>query len=538
MKRHVVGLVLCAWTLSLLPAQEAVPARGPAAALPALAQPVAGALVLAGDAPTDAVRDRFLELAGGQKARLAVLASAGADADAALEPWKQRGVASLAPVPASKQAANVPEMLKPVAEATGVWLEGGESDRRSTQEQGSALERELRRLLERGGVVGGPAAGMLGQLVLVHGDPAVRAVPGLGILSGFLVEQPSPATERGGQMLDLLAKHPGHVGLRIAPGTAVVVQGRGLRVVGAAPAFLCLAASAQRPASVRRLKAGDQADLVALSRAAAARAGPPFPPAQPAPARLEGGALVLGGGGRLPEAVRKRFLDLAGGPDALIVVVPTAHADPIPPETAEVKMLRASGARNLRVLHTRSRREADSEAFVAPLREARGIWFSGGRQWRFIDAYEGTAAERAFHEVLRRGGVIGGSSAGASIQSEYMPRGDPLGNLLIMAEGYERGFGFLRGTAVDQHFFARRRQRDMSELVRVYPQLLGIGIDEGTALVVQGAVAEVVGSGKVAMYDRRRPVAGPKDYEELEPGTRYDLVARQRISGAQATGGP
>ena len=76
-----------------------------------------------------------------------------------------------------------------------------------------------------------------------------------------------------------------------------------------------------------------------------------------------------------------------------------------------------------------------------------------------------------------RGGVIGGSSAGASIQGEYMPRGHPLGNTVMAAEGYERGFGFLPGCAIDQHFFARNRTADMTGLMKKYPQYLGIGID-------------------------------------------------------------
>jgi cyanophycinase len=149
-----------------------------------------------------------------------------------------------------------------------------------------------------------------------------------------------------------------------------------------------------------------------------------------------------------------------------------------------------------------------------------------------VDAYEGTAAERAFHDVLRRGGVIGGGSAGASIQSEYMLRGDPLGNRRMMAEGYERGFGFLKGTAIDQHFFARKRQRDMTALMKTYPQLLGLGIDEGAAAVVQGSVMEVIGRSKVAVYDTRKPAAEDgTDYEELPVGARYDLKKRQRIKG-------
>ena len=243
---------------------------------------------------------------------------------------------------------------------------------------------------------------------------------------------------------------------------------------------------------------------------------------------MKKGTLIIGGGGGLSTAIWKKFIHAAGGPDALIVVIPTANEDPVPTDPVEARSLLQAGAKNVRVLHTRDRKEADSAGFVAPLREAGGVWFCGGRQWRYVDAYEGTAAERAFHDLLARGGVIGGSSAGASIQSEYMPRGDPLGNLNIIAEGYERGFAFLPGTAVDQHFFRRNRLADMTALMAAYPQLLGIGIDEGTVVVVQGSMMEVMGKSHVAVYNRRQPVTqGRKDYEVLEPGMVYDLVKRK-----------
>jgi cyanophycinase len=212
------------------------------------------------------------------------------------------------------------------------------------------------------------------------------------------------------------------------------------------------------------------------------------------------------------------------------LVVSSAHEDPVPIDPAECKSLRKAGAKNVKTLHTRDRREANKPEFLKDLKEAKGVWFSGGRQWRFVDSYEGTEAERLFREVLKRGGVIGGSSAGASIQSEYMPRGHPLGNLVMMAEGYERGFGFLPGTAIDQHFFARRRTQDMTKLMAACPQLLGIGIDEGTAIIVQGPIMEVVGKSKVGVYDRRKPLKpNEPDYEEVPAGAKYDLVRRQRI---------
>ena len=129
-------------------------------------------------------------------------------------------------------------------------------------------------------------------------------------------------------------------------------------------------------------------------------------------------------------------------------------------------------------------------------------------------------------QVLQRGGVIGGSSAGASIQARYLARANPLGNVDIMAAGYERGgLGFISGIAIDQHFTQRGRQKDMTQLVDRYPQMLGVGIDESTALVVRKSVGEIVGRGKVFFYDRNQPVVeGEDDFVALEAGQKLSLI--------------
>jgi cyanophycinase len=165
----------------------------------------------------------------------------------------------------------------------------------------------------------------------------------------------------------------------------------------------------------------------------------------------------------------------------------------------------------------------DSASFRTALTRAGGIWFGGGRQWRFVDAYEGTAALELFRDVLRRGGVIGGSSAGASIQAEYMVRGSPLGNLEMMAEGYERGFGFLPGTAVDQHFTQRNRHPDLKAVVTAHPQLLGIGLDEGCAILVRGEIAEVLGKNS-AYFFHGSAHAPPDSPVSVPAGKRFHLV--------------
>jgi cyanophycinase len=182
----------------------------------------------------------------------------------------------------------------------------------------------------------------------------------------------------------------------------------------------------------------------------------------------------------------------------------------------------------VKVLRQRTRADVESAAFVETLSKAKGVWFGGGRQWRFIDAYAGTKAEQLLHDVLKRGGVIGGSSAGATIQGQYLVRGSVLGNTEMMAEGYERGLAFLPGAAIDQHFSQRRRQPDMTAVMQRFPQLLGIGIDETTALVVRGQTAEVLGQGKAHFYDYRGgPPACEPDFKAVEAGGRYDLVERK-----------
>ena len=131
----------------------------------------------------------------------------------------------------------------------------------------------------------------------------------------------------------------------------------------------------------------------------------------------EKGTLVIVGGNMQDPAIVKRFIDLAGGPDAPIVIIPTAGEadDEYGQYWSGLKLWRENGAQNLTVLHTRDRKVADSEAFVKPIREARGVFFGGGRQWRLADSYLNTLTHKELTALLNRGGVVGGSSAGASI---------------------------------------------------------------------------------------------------------------------------
>lgn len=239
------------------------------------------------------------------------------------------------------------------------------------------------------------------------------------------------------------------------------------------------------------------------------------------------GSLVIVGGALSDPAIVERFIELAGGPDAPIVVVPTAGgAEDYDQFCTCLNLLRRNGANNLTVVHTRDPVEADTEVFVRPLRRARAVWFTGGRQWRIADSYLGTLTEEAFRQVLERGGVIGGSSAGASIQGSLLVRGDTESNTVMLGDHLE-GFGYLRNVGIDQHLLRRNRQFDMLEVIAAYPDLLGIGLDENTAIVVQGDGFEVMGQGYVAIYDGTATIDSGGDFYLLAPGDRFDLASRE-----------
>jgi aminobenzoyl-glutamate utilization protein B len=244
------------------------------------------------------------------------------------------------------------------------------------------------------------------------------------------------------------------------------------------------------------------------------------------------GALVIVGGGVIGREIAEAFVDLAGGADSEFVTIPTAGEDgQLDPKGEEESFCRQFGVKRATVLHTRDRTLADSEAFVAPLKQARGVWLGGGRQWRLVDAYLGTRTQRELEAVLARGGVIGGSSAGATIQGSYLVRGARSGNQIMMAKGYEQGFGYLRDVAVDQHVVARRRLLDLVAVIDAQRGLLGLGIDEATALVVRGDRFVVIGRGVVGVYDGKDHDG--KRYYLLGPGEQFDLRARRRVPAGQ-----
>ena len=306
---------------------------------------------------------------------------------------------------------------------------------------------------------------------------------------------------------------------------------RSLLVPRRVPAILlalAAAACAGRPGSAGgAATAPTDAPTGAPTGAASAARGAPLV----GPAR---GAVVVVGGGQQGPEVLARFIELAGGPDALIAVVPTAAGDSIDPAADGTRAFRAAGARNVVMYHTTSKAVADADSFVGRIANARGVWFGGGRHFRLVNSYAGTKSQRAFEAVLARGGVVGGSSAGATILGSYMVRGAPSNdNRLMNHPQYLVGFGYLRNVAIDQHVVARDRLPDLHDsLTARRPDLLGISEDEGTAWVVQGDRAEIIGRNKAFVYNGRDANDPGRPFLTLRPGDRYDLAARRVVSRA------
>lgn len=193
--------------------------------------------------------------------------------------------------------------------------------------------------------------------------------------------------------------------------------------------------------------------------------------------RVPGGVLVVVGGGHLPLAIRDQFVQLAGGRKARIVVIPASD-----PQTNDIENWiapwRTCGVTSVDVCHAAVRNDVESPAFRALLEQATGVWFGGGNQRFLADRYADSPLEGMLGRVLAKNGVVGGSSAGAAILSRVM----------IAAGDHEpvegRGLGLFPNCIVDQHFLRRNRFWRLQQMLGKYDGMIGFGIDEQTALIV------------------------------------------------------
>lgn len=217
----------------------------------------------------------------------------------------------------------------------------------------------------------------------------------------------------------------------------------------------------------------------------------------PAFAQVPGAIVAVGGGGTTDKIVA-RTLELAGGREAVVVVLPQSSALKNAGDSS-VRMWLDAGARSARKL------DFNDPGAKAALAAASLIWIPGGDQNRFMRAIDGTGLDEVIRARNRAGAVVGGTSAGAAVLSGMMITGDAdLQSLTSGRTVLAPGLGLWTGGIFDQHFLRRQRNNRLLGAVLDHPQLIGIGIDEGTAVILRTGSFEVIGRSAVVVFDARR----------------------------------
>ncbi len=207
------------------------------------------------------------------------------------------------------------------------------------------------------------------------------------------------------------------------------------------------------------------------------------------------GSLVICGGGRMDESVYQEFLRLAGGKEAHLVHIPSAY------DFSSTSAMRSRykgwlgyNVQSFEFVDAKDSDEANSDELVEILDRATGVWIGGGTQGRLANIYGGTKCEAALRRVLERGGVIGGTSAGASIMSSCMIRYGSASEAVC-----DKGFGLISNCVIDQHFAERNRLARLLGVLEENHAQVGIGIDEGTAVVLQQSRLKVIGASRATV---------------------------------------
>ena len=222
------------------------------------------------------------------------------------------------------------------------------------------------------------------------------------------------------------------------------------------------------------------------------------------------GHLVIIGGGDKPNYILQKIIDLAGGSDAKIIVIPNASSEPIESGEYSVDEFNKMGCTNISYLYCK-REEADQDSIIKKLDGVTGIYFGGGDQAFLTRDLLGTKLLDAIKNIYENGGVISGTSAGAAVMSEVMITGNELKNddstdifITIEKGNVENveGFGFLNSVIIDQHFIKRKRLNRLISMVLENPDLIGIGIDEETSIVVNpDDTFDVLGENQVVIFN-------------------------------------
>lgn len=238
------------------------------------------------------------------------------------------------------------------------------------------------------------------------------------------------------------------------------------------------------------------------------------------------GVLVVVGGGATNEAVVARTLELAGGTRAIVAVLPQASAEPDAGDSSVV-MWKEHGAATAVKIDFHGRDEARRALESATL-----IWMPGGDQNRFMKEIMGTGLDDVIRARYRAGVVVGGTSAGAAILSKVMITGDAdLKNITAGKTITADGLGLATDVIFDQHFLQRQRSSRLISAVLDHRSLVGIGIDESTAVIMRGSDLEVIGKSAVLVIDPRHATIPAVAEGGVDAGTGLSLhVLRSGMS--------
>jgi cyanophycinase len=215
------------------------------------------------------------------------------------------------------------------------------------------------------------------------------------------------------------------------------------------------------------------------------------------------GKLIIIGGGTMPDSLFEFFAAHCGGKDQPVVYIPTATSDEkYIREGGHLQKFTSRGFTNLSTIHTRDKAKADAPENIALMRKAKGIFFGGGDQDLIAAAYGNTQLYKEMLALLDRGGVIMGTSAGATIMGALLVGGDARKDLTKKFP-FQPAFSFIQNVDIDQHVLVRNRQFDLIPVIETYPTHLGVGIDESTAIIVEGHQFKVWGNSYVMVYDAK-----------------------------------
>ncbi|HUQ69991.1 MAG TPA: cyanophycinase [Planctomycetaceae bacterium] len=500
-----------------------------------------GALVIGGGGELPPVIiDRFLELGGGPDAKLVVISTASMCAEwpEADQPhqrlWASRPLASKVILHTrDPKIADTEDFCRTLETATAVWFVGGDQNQVTRTYCGTHTESCLHGVLRRGGVIGGTSAGaaIMSRVMITGGRTDPNLGDGLGFLPGTIIDQHFLKRNRQPRLMAALQQRPGHVGIGIDESTAVVVRRNSLEVIGNSEAALCLAESHNRPAMVQPIKSGETLDLETWRLAATARARfGSYAQAEQRPApNLRQGAVVITSGQAPKEAVAE-FLAAAGGKDARVVLVSQTSEGNATSRQQLAADFRSAGAENVTVCEANSLDELLDPTVSELLAAASGVWLVGDHEQQFLDLVLHSPLRQMVNDVLDRGGAIGGSLAAARLQGDGIIRRKPADDeQSLMAEAYECGLGLLTGMVIDDQDDPEPEDSTMATALRErFPNCVGVGLKDSSAVVVRGHTLQVVGSNPVSVRGRSsQPDEAKSSYELVQVGQMYDLRARR-----------